>query len=239
MKTRFFKTDLPTPNTLVRLLALGLLACAMPSYAATVALGFACISNNNASSCATGEQQLHAELSQSTVDTATFAFSNIGANASVIGQIYFDDRDNLLGSITTLSFGDYGRVSFSERARSANLPGGRSRAVGFLADFSLGAANPSPKNGLNNGAGSDFESLSVTFLLGSDFGSLRSALARGELRLGIHAQAFAGGFSESFVNQPSTVVPIPATVWLFATGLIGFVGIARRRADKSAPADFK
>jgi len=35
-------------------------------------------------------------------------------------------------------------------------------------------------------------------------------------------------FSGDIVNQP---VPIPAAVWLFGAGLIGLVGVARRKTS--------
>lgn len=34
---------------------------------------------------------------------------------------------------------------------------------------------------------------------------------------------------QSFVPTPTTVVPVPAAVWLFGSGLLGMVGIARRK----------
>jgi len=40
----------------------------------------------------------------------------------------------------------------------------------------------------------------------------------------------------SFGTAPETVIPIPAAVWLFGSGLVGLIGIARRRiASSSAP----
>lgn len=33
------------------------------------------------------------------------------------------------------------------------------------------------------------------------------------------------------VTEPATVIPVPAAVWLFGSGLLGLVGIARRRAS--------
>ena len=41
----------------------------------------------------------------------------------------------------------------------------------------------------------------------------------------------------SFGTAPETVVPIPAAVWLFGSGLLGLIGIARRRiAGGGSPA---
>jgi len=43
--------------------------------------------------------------------------------------------------------------------------------------------------------------------------------------INIHSSTFPGGEIRGQVN----VVPIPAAVWLFGTGLIGLIGIARRK----------
>jgi hypothetical protein len=43
--------------------------------------------------------------------------------------------------------------------------------------------------------------------------------------INIHSTAFPGGEIRGQVN----VVPIPAAVWLFGSGLIGLIGIARRK----------
>ncbi len=42
----------------------------------------------------------------------------------------------------------------------------------------------------------------------------------------MHVINFESGGSESFVNNP---VPVPAAVWLLGSGLLGLVGVARRR----------
>ena len=43
---------------------------------------------------------------------------------------------------------------------------------------------------------------------------------------------FAGS-PVGFAGQPAAVVPVPAAVWLFGSGLIGLVGVARRRRKAS------
>ena len=39
----------------------------------------------------------------------------------------------------------------------------------------------------------------------------------------------AGGFAGLVLIQDTSVVPIPAAVWLFGSGLLGLVGVARRK----------
>jgi hypothetical protein len=40
---------------------------------------------------------------------------------------------------------------------------------------------------------------------------------------------FQNPISEQFAAYSPAVVPVPAAVWLFGSGLIGLLGIARRR----------
>jgi hypothetical protein len=41
------------------------------------------------------------------------------------------------------------------------------------------------------------------------------------------------GYNANFDMTTLTVVPIPAAAWLFGSGLLGLVGVARRRRNKS------
>lgn len=194
------------------------LAVAAPAKAAT--LSFFCITNNSAGNCAIGESQLSVNVSTYGTNQARFDFLNVGADASSITDVYFDDGA-LLG-IATIVNGP--GVSFSQGASPPNLPGGNNVTPpfqvteGFLAD-----SDPSVTvNGVNPG-----ETLGIIFDLqtGKTFSDVLADLADGSLRIGMRAQAFAGGGGESFVNYP---VPIPAAVWLFGSGLLGLVGSARR-----------
>jgi hypothetical protein len=54
---------------------------------------------------------------------------------------------------------------------------------------------------------------------------LADGLANGHAYFNIHTTQFAGGEIRGFL----TAVPIPAAVWLFGSGLLGLMGIARQR----------
>ena len=55
--------------------------------------------------------------------------------------------------------------------------------------------------------------------------SMASDLLDGLWYLNIHTAEFRGGEIRGQVN----VIPVPAAVWLFGSGLIGLIGLARRR----------
>lgn len=199
------------------------------SQAQAALFGFGCITGNSSANCTTGESQLFVEVSDAgwNIDTGynqvLFTFTNSGPNASSIADIYFDDGTLLgIASIDNSSDG----VSFSQGANPGNLPGGNEigfeTTAGFLADSDA----PVQPNGVNPG-----EYLGITFDLLSGVTYTDTILAlqsATDLRIGIHVQGFADGGSESFVNNV-TVVPVPAAIWLFGTGLIGLIGVARRK----------
>jgi len=197
-------------------------AVAVFSPAQAALFSFACITNNSGANCATGESQLFVEVTDAGSNQVLFTFTNTGSNLSSIADIYFDDGTLLgIASIDNSSSG----VSFSQGANPGNLPGGNSigfeTTIGFLADSDA----PVQPNGVNPG-----EYLGITFnlLSGVTYADTITAMQTAtDLRIGIHVQGFADGGSESFVNNV-TVVPIPAAVWLFGTGLIGLMGVARR-----------
>jgi len=194
-------------------------AAAFPQAQAAT-FGFGCISNTSATNCAIGESQLFVDVTDAGSNQVLFTFTNNGSDLSSIADVYFDDGTLLgIASIDNSSSG----VSFSEGASPGNLPGGNlvgfTATAGFLADSDA----PVQPNGVNPG-----EYLGITFdlLQGVSYMDTINALQSGtDLRIGIHVQGFADGGSESFVNY----VPVPAAVWLFGSGLIGLVGLARRK----------
>lgn len=210
-----------------------LLAAALPAQA--VPLSFYCLTNNSATDCATGVAQLSVDVTSYGIGTGTggvdqvlFSFYNTGSTASSIADVYFDDG-SLLG-ISSLIDADDGTggsagVDFSPGASPPDLPGASNASPPFQVTSSFLADSDPPvqPNGVNPG-----EWLGIVFdLQGSQtFSDVITELTNGTLRIGLHVQGFGYGGSESFINNP---VPVPAAVWLFGSGLLGLVGVARRR----------
>lgn len=212
---------------------IGLLA-AVPAYATSpTVLNFYGITHNNSASTADGVANLRAEVSDIGGDSVRFKFIN-NSNDSSLTDVYFADGALLGISGVTSSSG----VSFTGGSASPpDLPGGNSvspafqTTAGFLAD----ADSPPTKNGVQNSDATG-EWLAIDFSLksGKTFADVLAALALPGsvptvaapwLRVGLHVQSFAGGFSESFINSP---IPEPETYAMLLAGL-GLVGFAVRR----------
>jgi len=193
-------------------------AVATQSQAATY--GFDCISINLAGDCAIGEAQLTVDVTDAGADQVLFTFNNSGPAASSIADVYFDDGA-LLGIASVINGTG---VNFSQGAAPGNLPAGNMASPPFVATtgFTADSNPPTQPNGVNPG-----ETLGILFDLqtGLTFADVLTDLGDASLRIGIHVQGFDTGGSESFVN----FVPVPAAVWLFGSGLLGLVGVARRR----------
>jgi hypothetical protein len=191
--------------------------CASPAGAVT--LGFDCLTNNSAADCLIGETQFQVTLTDQGGGIVRFHFKNLGPNASVLSEIYFDD-----GSLLTLtSVVDGPGVDFEQDASPPNLPGGQNAIPPFqVTEGFLAESVPSPSH---NGAGPT-EWVAIEFSLqgGQTIDDVIDQLASGELRIGIHVIAFSSGGSESFINIP---IPEPGTLVLVGGGLLALV--ARRR----------
>jgi hypothetical protein len=216
----------------VAFVAAALLASASSAEAA-VSYSFTGVSNNNATNTAIGEANLSMMVSDNGGGFVRFDFYNSGPEASSITDVYFDDAVDPSLFVTPISQIINGSgVSFSTWATPGNLPGGND--VGFDATRGLTADSDSPKvpqNGVNPG-----ETLGVVLQLnnGNNYGDVLTALADSSLRVGLHVQAFAGGGSESFVNNPGggtpPAVPEPSTLAIFGLGAL-FAGRRMRRRN--------
>lgn len=197
--------------------------------AQAVPLDFFCITNNIAGDCAIGEAQLGVDVTDAGGGLVSFEFTNTGAAASSIEQVFFDD--GVLDAFDSIVNGP--GVAFSEDGSPGNLPSGENVNPDFETTFSASADPPPSSNGVNPG-----EFVEIIFSLdpGAVFNDVLADLTSGDLRIGLHVIAFASDGSESFVNNPPNGgggppppgVPEPAGLLLFAAGL-GAVELWRRR----------
>jgi hypothetical protein len=194
------------------------------------------ISNNNLVNKATGESQLFIDVTDSlggengSATSVLFKFSNVGTQASSITQIYIDNSTSLktMGAITD-SDGAGNAVSFSAATGNLNLPSGQN--VNFAEDFGLKANTPVSQRGVNP---SEWVSVLFTLNPGKTLQSVMTDLRRGDLRLGMHVQAFSNGGSEAFVSKPFQVAstPPPPKKVPEASSAIGLILLAGRFALK-------
>ena len=198
---------------------------------AAVTYEFYCITNNYPSNAAIGEAQFFVDVtddgSVGEVNYALFTIRNTGSEPSTISEVYFNDGA-LLG-IAEVQNGI--GVAFTQDeidpVNPPNLPGGETVTPPFIVTEGFSAdANPSPAvNGVDPN-----EALGILFALkpGYDFGQVEADLASGALRIGLHAISIGDNEeSEAFVNTP-----IPASVLLLGSGLIGLVGFRRKKIAK-------
>ena len=169
--------------------------------------------------------------------TVSFKFQNEGADGYVssITDLYIDDKTPLFAVPPDLS--DSGAsVAFTLGSAPPNLPGGS--GINFFATSSADANSPAvSENGVNwTENGDEWVTLEFDLLSGKTFQNVTDAIKTGNLRMGIHVQAFVDKGSGTYVNGEwlDTVVqpiPLPAAAWagLALFGAIGARGAVRRR----------
>jgi len=216
---------------------LGVVACATLVFAASasaVTLRFGGVTNNDETNTKSSEEELTIDLFSPTTGPVRgtgefigFLIRNPGPSQSTITDIYFDDG-TILGLATIVDDPENG-VDFDQDVEPPNLPGGGDLDPPFEATqaFSVGSVNG--QGGVANGIDVG-EELTLIFELlpGLTFEDTIQALIDGTLRIGMRVQNYPNGGSESFVNLPPVVIPLPASAGLATLGL-GAVAMRRRR----------
>jgi len=94
-------------------------------------------------------------------------------------------------------------------------------AADELLDFSFTSATAHALTPVDNASGTSLEGLGI--MTDGDMSEL--VLAYNDNALGTGD----GDFDDMLVRAEFSAVPVPAAVWLFGSGLLGLIGIARRR----------
>ena len=160
--------------------------------------------------------------------TAKFKFFNASSVDCSITKIFFDDG-SLLGIDYVLNDTTLGHTVLFSKASSGpgDLPGGKNLVPPFEAwrEFNIGAEPPPSGNGVNNIPTGEWVEIQFELLSERSLTNVLQELQTGELRIGLHVQAFPGGSSESAINNP---VPEPTTICLLGLGVLGL--LKKRRA---------
>ena len=164
-------------------------------------------------------------------DTVITTFTNTSlVDGPVIESLHFESGaadwiSNPQWTNTDAPGNNVDDIVFTLAEKASGAPGGQS--IGWAVSpksgdtsYKFDAASPGPFNGLNSG-----EQLEIEWSFTGDFDLFLSDITDGDSRITAHIHDCYGSNSCSTVSA----VPVPAAVWLFGSGLLGLVGIARRR----------
>ncbi|MCK5015334.1 MAG: hypothetical protein KAS66_16120 [Candidatus Omnitrophica bacterium] len=171
---------------------------------------------------AIGEDQFTVDVTAYGTNQVKFRFENEVGEPCSITDVYFADGTQFetTGVIIDESVG----VDFEMGATPGHPPG----ADGFEPTMQFYAADsesPPPENGVDAYS----EWLDIIFILqsGQTIDTVLGDIRSGDLKIALHSQAYEDGGSETF-----TTVPIPPSVLLLGSGLIGLVGFRRKKIAK-------
>ncbi len=206
--------------------AVVLVSAAVASAGTSFSLGFSNVTANSVTNAASGETQLAVQVLDAGSGLADFRFTNTGADAMSIADIYFNNSPAVFLDLVSIDDSHSG-VSFSEGAAPPNPPG-LSFGTAFKLDSDAGPGGVQG-NGVNPG---EWLTVRMSLLGGVTFADLTDAFGNG-LAIAIHVQGFANGGSETFQTtpydpNPGPMVPLPAGGALAFVGL-GLIGATRRR----------
>jgi hypothetical protein len=169
-----------------------------------------------------GETQFTVDVTAHGTDQVKFRFENDVGEPCSITDVYFADGTHF--ETTGVIIDESEGVDFEIGADPGHPPG----ASGFESPMQFFAADseqPVPQNGVD--ANSEWLDIIFTLQSGQTIDTVLGDIRSGDLRIALHSQAYTDGGDETF-----TTVPIPASVLLLGSGLIGLVGFRRKKIAK-------
>lgn len=209
---------IPSPRALATAAVVGLFAlAAQPASAAT--FGFMEIVDDDDTDLS---EQFFVDVEDIGGGDVKFTFRNVGPLESTIAGIYFDDGCGCLDDLDSIING--AGTNFAEDGAPPVLPEGAELDPDFEVDWRINATASPAINGVDPG-----ENVMVIFELDDSYMSLIDGLNDGSFRLGLHVISQPDGTSDSFKNTPQ--VPVPASLPLLFTAMLGLGFLARRKAS--------